>query len=215
MLVATSHPTMLPPQPFELSAFPEELLERILSYCIIAPLSLPPRPSWHRPSSCTLTTTLPVRGRMALLLVSKRFFRICTPLFYHTIHVLSAGQLHRLLTNAIRPNPFLAGYVRRLVLYGIWADAGELLRLIHNGLSMLDLTLDVTQLSPRTRGQVRDFDAEEFCDGLKEVTSLTHIIIRKPNNVYLTQPKPRYVLSEIAKAMQCWPNLVRSIWLVP
>jgi hypothetical protein len=204
--VTTSHPTMMTQQPLELSAFPEELLERILSYCIVAPL-VQARPSWHRPTDCFSTTTLPIRGRLALLLVSKQFFRICTPLFYHTIHVLSASQLHGLLRNVIRPNPFLAGYIRRIVLHGIWADAGELLRLTHNNLNVLDITLDVTQLSQRVHGQIRDFDAEDFCEGLKDLVSLKHIVIRKPNNVYLTQPKPRYVLSGIAKAMKSWDNL--------
>lgn len=210
MAVTTSNPTMMTQQPLELSAFPEELLERILSYCIVAPLVQAPRPSWHRPTDCFSTTTQPIRGRLALLLVSKQFFRICTPLFYHTIHVLSASQLHGLLRNVIRPNPFLAGYIRRIVLHGIWADAGELLRLTNNNLNVLDITLDVTQLSQRVHGQIRDFDAEDFCEGLKDIASLKHIVIRKPNNVYLTQPKPRYVLSGIAKAMESWDNLVRS-----
>ncbi|KIM43774.1 hypothetical protein M413DRAFT_388504 [Hebeloma cylindrosporum] len=194
-------------QSLELSAFPEELLERILSYCIVAPLVLPPRPAWHRPTGCFSATALPIRGRLALLLVSKQFFRISTPLFYHTIHVISASQLHGLLRNAIRPNPFLAGYIRRIVLQGVWADAGELLSLAQNNLNVLDITLDVTQLSQRVHGPIRDFDAEEFCEGLKDLVSLKHIVIRKPNNVYLTQPKPRYVLSGIAKAMQGWDNL--------
>ena len=203
---------MLTQQPIELSAFPEELLERILSFCVVVPLvQAPPRPSWHRSTDCFSTTTPPTRGRLALLLVSKQFFRICTPLLYHTIHILSAGQLHGLLRNAIRPNPFFAGYIRRIVLHGIWADAGELLRLTHKNLTVLDITLDLTQLPPGLHGQIRDLDAEEFCEGLKDIVSLKQIIIRKPNNVYLTQPKPRYVLSGIAKAMEGWDNLVRSL----
>jgi len=51
-------------------------------------------------------------------------------------------------------------------------------------------------------------DAEDFCEGIKYIThSLTHLALRKPNNVYLTQPKPKYVVGEIAKAMRDWDNL--------
>ncbi|KAF8962134.1 hypothetical protein BDZ97DRAFT_1759534 [Flammula alnicola] len=189
-----------------LSTFPEELLERILFYCVVAPSSQQSRPSWHRATESSLAPGQ-VRGRLALLLVSKTFLRISTPLFYHTVNLVSANQLHRLLCDALRPNSFLASHIRRLVLSGIWADAGELLRLCNVNLKMLDITLDTTQLSPGVHGHIRDLDAEEFCEGLKEVTSLTHIVIRKPNNVYLTQPKPRYVLSEVAKAMYTWDDL--------
>jgi hypothetical protein len=194
----------------DLLSFPEELLERILIQCVVSPTTLAPRPSWHKQAGSP-PAQAPIRGRIALLLVSKTFLRICTPLFYHTVHVISAQQLHRLLSNALRPNPILASYIRRLVFSGIWADGGELLHRCNYNLRTLDLTLDVAQLSPAVRAPIRDIDAEEFCKGLTEITSLTHIVVRKPGNVYLTQPKPRAVLLELAEAMQSWNELVRFI----
>ena len=184
-------------------AFPEELLERILALCVIAPLVRAARPQWHqRPTSDS------GRGRLASLLVCKKFFRISTPLFYHTIHVTSPTQLHRLLSGAMRPNLYLSTYVHRLLFAGVWADGGELIAMCSNSIKMLDITLDMTQLVNANR-DVRDLDAEDFCEGLKHITqSLTHLVVRKPNNVYLTQTKPKYVLGEIAKAMRNWDNLV-------
>ncbi|KAF9479120.1 hypothetical protein BDN70DRAFT_932791 [Pholiota conissans] len=190
----------------DLSSFPEELLERILEQCVISPFSQAPRPSWHRPSSPS-SDVVPVRGRVSLLLVSKTFLRICTPLFYNTIHITSANQVRQLLSNALRPNPSLARSIRRLILPGVWAEAAELLQMCSANLKTLDLTLDVPQLSLAVQGNMRDLDAEEFCEALKDVKALTHIVIRKPGNVYLTQPKPRYVLFEVAKAMNGWNDL--------
>jgi hypothetical protein len=85
-------------------------------------------------------------------------------------------------------------------------------------IQMLDITLDMTQLAPgvNTNRNVRDFDAEDFCEGIKYIThSLTHLALRKPNNVYLTQPKPKYVLGEIAKAMRVWDNLASRTTFSP
>ncbi|KDR79205.1 hypothetical protein GALMADRAFT_223443 [Galerina marginata CBS 339.88] len=194
---------MVPTQALELAAFPEELLEGILAHCVMATLIQHPRPSWHRP----LTTSSPVRGRLAPLLVCKAFYRISAPLLYHTLHISSSGQLHRLLADALRPNPSLANNIRRVVFSGIWAEGGELLQLCSSSIRLLDITLDSTQLAPRVSGHVRDLDAEDFVEGLHELSSLTHIVIRKPTNVYITQPKPRYVLSAVANAMRHWNDL--------
>jgi hypothetical protein len=200
-----SYPTIL--------SFPEELLERILALCVVAPLVQTTRPHWHqRLDSGT------IRGRLAPLLVCKKFFRISTPLFYHTIHITSPAQLHSLLSSALRRNPYLATYVRRLLFAGVWAEGGELIAMCNSNIKMLDITLDMTQLAPgvNTNSYVRDFDAEDFCEGIKYIThSLTHIALRKPNNVYLTQPKPKYVLGEIAKAMRNWDNLASHATLSP
>ena len=76
-------------------------------------------------------------------------------------------------------------------------------------LRLLDVSLDATLLCPALVGNVRDFDAEEFCEPLKGLTGLTHFALAKPGSVYLTQPKARYVLAEIARAMMRWDQLVR------
>lgn len=197
----------------ELTAFPEELLEGILAYCVIASLIPQTRPSWHRPVGAS-STPHPVRGRLAFLLVCRQFYRISTPLFYHTLHLSSPSQLHRLLTSALRPKPSFATCIRRVVFGGIWAEGGELMRLSRGSIRLLDIMLDTTQLSPAVSGQVRDLDAEEFCEGLNELEALTHLVVRKPSHVYLTQPKPRYVLSEVANAIDSWNELVCSFLFI-
>ena len=193
-----SHSTIL--------AFPEELLERILALCVVSPLVETARPEWHQRSSSGTA----IRGRLATLLVCKKFYRISIPLFYHTIHVTSPAQLHKLLSTALRRNLYLTTFVRRLLFAGVWAEGGELIAMCNRNIKMLDITLDMTQLAPGVNANrdVRDFDAEDFCEGIKYIThSLTHLVVRKPNNVYLTQPKPKYVIGEIAKAMRDWDNL--------
>lgn len=201
-----SYPTIL--------SFPEELLERILALSVIAPLVQTTRPKWHqRPDRGTA-----IRGRLAPLLVCKKFFRISIPLFYHTIHVTSPAQLHSLLSSALRRNHYLATYVRRLLFAGVWAEGGELIAMCSRNIKMLDITLDMTQLAPGVNANrdVRDLDAEDFCEGIKYIThSLTHLALRKPNNVYLTQPKPKYVLGVIAKAMRDWDNLASHATFSP
>ncbi|KAH9475855.1 hypothetical protein JR316_0011415 [Psilocybe cubensis] len=192
-------------QSLDLVDFPEELIEGILSHCVIAAITQPSRPSWHQ-SGPSSTPSQAIRGRLAPLLVCRKFLRIATPLYYHTVHVLSSAQLHRLLLDALLPSPALALHIRRIVFAGIWAEGGEILRMCEGSIKFLDITLDSTQLSGAS-GPIRDLDAEEFCEGLKELTALTHIVIRKPNDVYITRPKPRYVLSEIAKAMNSWEHL--------
>lgn len=183
-----------------LSAFPEELLETVLSYCVVAPARQESLPTLR-----TSRSSQQIRSRLAFLLVSKRFCRICTPLFYHTIHIKSPKQLQSLLTDSLFPNTFLASYIRRIVIGGVWAEAGELLQLCSNSLRFLDITLD-TSLALTSR--VRDLDAEDFSRGLFKIESLTHIVVRKPGNVYLTQSKPAYVLSQLAKAVEGWEQLV-------
>ena len=192
----------------QLSSFPEELLEGILAHCVIASSTQTPRPSWTRTLGSRSSTSSSIRSRLAILLVCKKFYRISIPLYYHTIHVQSPLQLNRLLGTALRPNPATALHIRRVIFAGIWADGGELLRMAGDSIRLLDVSIDITQLAPNVPGQVRDLDAEEFCEGLKELSSLKHLVLRKPNNVYLTQPKPRYFLSAVAKAMCGWNELV-------
>jgi hypothetical protein len=116
----------------------------------------------------------------------------------------SSKQLQRLIAVAPRPNPVLPTFIRQIVMPAIWAGAGELLYRCRNHLNFLDITLDSVL---NTQGH--DPDAEEFCRGLHQLESLTHIVVRKPHNVYLTRPKLQYVLSEMARAIHSWPDLVR------
>ncbi|TFK36303.1 hypothetical protein BDQ12DRAFT_256591 [Crucibulum laeve] len=198
---------------FNLASFPEELLERILALCVIAPLSPPARPSWHLSSPTSSSSAAPSsphqrsnspRGRLAPLLVCKSFLRIATPLFYNTVHISSRTQLRCLLKHSLRPNPMLATYIRRVVLTGVWAEAGELLRMCRRSLRMLDLTLDTEPVLMQPGEE--DNDAKVFCASLKHIRP-TQLALRKPANVYLTQAKPKYVIWELSSAMRGWYEL--------
>lgn len=221
----------------ELSRFPEELLERILSLCVVSSNDAPPptRPSWHPqpaaarskafPSLESITTNAVYfkRDRTAPLLVSKTFLRIATPLFYHTLHISSRAQASGLLTT-LRSHASLGLHVRRVALSGVWSEVAEVLRLCP-GVVDIDLTLDAgLPSSPTNSGNrntmgggvvepqtpVIDTDAEELCNVLETMKGIQHITLRKSNAVYLTQPRPRYLISRVAQAMHGWQKLVGS-----
>ncbi|KAF8877935.1 hypothetical protein CPB84DRAFT_1966255 [Gymnopilus junonius] len=153
-----------------LTAFPEELLEGILSYCVVAPLIPQTRPLWHRPSSVGASSTPPPDIMPPIL--SHRSPLICKP----TAPPARLG---------LRPNPAYATYIRRAVGYHAGYDAA------------------LASVAWTSSG----FGSEEFCEGLKDLVGLTHLVVRKPSHVYLTQPRPRIVLSEVAKAMDSWDEL--------
>jgi hypothetical protein len=146
----------------------------------------------------------------SILLVCSDFYRIGAPLVYHSISLHSPAHLQRLLLLALRPNPRLASFIRQITLPAIWPLAAELLFRARHSLKCLDITLDSVLNS-----QVHDPDTEQFCTGLHHLHALTHIIVRKPNNVYLTRPKLQYVLLELTKAVHHWPDLVRLFTLTP
>ncbi|PPQ69646.1 hypothetical protein CVT24_001219 [Panaeolus cyanescens] len=194
----------------QLANFPEEILEQILAPCVIAPLALTSRPTWHK--SSTKGSGLATRSRLAPLLVSKSFHRISTPLFLETLHIISPTQLHRLLSTLLSSTPCLAHHIRHLIFAGVWAEGGELLRLCGHALKYLHITLDITpgfgtHPALPLHATFRDLDAEEFCDGLQYLSGLLHLVITKPNNVYLTHFKPKYVLAEISRSLVGWTNL--------
>jgi len=183
-----------------LDTFPEEILESILAYVVLS------RPAVHW--NCTL-------------LVSKRIHRISKPLYFHTIHLRSQAQLRKLLVLALQPNPDLASHIHQVIIDGVWREAGALFDLCsrHASLRVLDMTLDGPSLAtvglwrtrPRNnlRVQYEELDfIEEFCKHLDKLASITHLRIRKSNNVYLTQAKPRRFLSNLAKATIAWKDLV-------
>lgn len=158
---------------------PEELLARILA------LALPA----HR-----------TRTRIAPLLVSRQFFRIAFPLLYHTLHFASSLQATRALDTLTR-HPTLAASVRRIVFGGIWPDSAGVLALCHD-VQDIDLCLDGGP------GDPSDVDAAAFCCALERRHSVVHLTIRKDPAVYLTHPRPVFVLQRLAHAVHHWTNLV-------
>lgn len=194
-----------------LDTFPEELLESILAYVVFS------KPFSHL--------------RSPLRLVSKGFHRISTPLYFHTIHLRFPAQLHKLLDIALRPNPHLASHICKIIIEGVWAEAGELFNLCRpfGALKILDITLDVpTPPDELVKFVFSSFgmptnnvriniagtsDDEDFCKHLDELTSVTHLTVRKPSHVYLTQKKTQLVLSKLAGAIKVWKGLVRLYFL--
>ncbi|PFH48822.1 hypothetical protein AMATHDRAFT_5459 [Amanita thiersii Skay4041] len=179
--------------------FPEELLERILALCVSAPSQPIPvhQPQWHTPAFHA--------HRTAPLLVCKSFHRIATPLLYQSVHLYAPSQVQA-ISQTLTSNPHLARFVRCLVLSGIIAGSGRLLSQC-SSLSILDFSLDAGISPPPPPAADVDQDTTEFCDALQSMTYLRHLVVRKPNMVYLTLPRTKYILSQLADALQSWDHL--------
>ncbi|KAL4063797.1 hypothetical protein V8B97DRAFT_1864612 [Scleroderma yunnanense] len=188
-----------------LSCFPEELLLRILSFCV-SPLVVLPRSPLHvwdyvPHNSHSPHSKSPARNRLALLYVSRQFHRITLPLFYRTLHLQSAIQLNNVL-ESLKARPSLAHAVRKVIFNAIWRDCDVLLMLCKR-IDDLDICLD---LGRGRSGSVCDVEAKAFCTALawRDITRLT---IRKDPITYLTHDRPRYVLEGLARAIPRWSNL--------
>ncbi|KAK7052171.1 hypothetical protein R3P38DRAFT_2858969 [Favolaschia claudopus] len=177
-----------------LAEFPEELLERILALAVIAPCTPHPRAPWHPHTSSGRKET---RGRIAPLLVSSVFHRIALPLFYHTLVIHSATQSASLF-NALRAKPYLAKATRVLVLPSPSACDAQVLAMLSN-LSVLDVSL------PHNATVAED--VEPLADGMRKLTGLHSLSVRKPSGTYLSQPAPRLMLEALADTVSSCANL--------
>ena len=104
----------------------------------------------------------------------------------------------------------------------ISTEAGELLSLC-TALRYLEMSLDAisSNLGASSGGGYRDLDAEEFtrhlCSVLRSGRSestragITHLVLRKSANMYLTQQRPRYILMNLAEALEGNESLVRLL----
>ncbi|RDB26257.1 hypothetical protein Hypma_006076 [Hypsizygus marmoreus] len=176
-----------------LDQFPEELLERILAHSIDHTHihAHAPRPAWLRSPTGTQST------RLAPLLVSRQLARICTPLLYHTIHLATPAQAH-LLLRTLTAAPSLAAHVRCLSLAGLWRDAAEVMRMCGQGVRVLDVT--ITNNDEDGHGQGEDVTGL-WREALGGMTGVRHLTLRKPNNVYLSLPRPRSIINALASAI--------------
>ncbi|KAF8443978.1 hypothetical protein L210DRAFT_3643546 [Boletus edulis BED1] len=178
-----------------LASFPEELLVRILSLSLVPP---------HRTPSDGFPP-LPHRNRVAPLLVSRQFFRIAVPLFYHTLHLHSPRQTARVL-DTLTHHPTLAHAVRRVVFPAICHASAAVLSLCDRVYDV-DICLDCGP-GRRTSGpDPDDVDAEAFCYALEQRRTIAHLTIRKDPAAYLTHSRPMYVLQRLAQAVRHWTNL--------
>ncbi|TFK64513.1 hypothetical protein BDN72DRAFT_846498 [Pluteus cervinus] len=228
-------PGVYPPSGIQLCSFPEELLERILSLCVLSSTQVPPppRPTWHRrnarqaksfpspdciephphpptTSGVANSTVGQNRGRTAPLYVNKLFHRIATPLFYHTIHVTSRHQAHLLRTTLVNRPP-VGAHVQRISGAGVWKEMGEVFRLCDR-IRALDLTIDDGHEPIQNDGLGNsdlsaDEDGEAFFDALDELKGICTVALRKSQTTYLTQPRPRYRFARVAQTVSRWNKL--------
>ncbi|KAG1789064.1 uncharacterized protein HD556DRAFT_1244331 [Suillus plorans] len=197
--------------PTSLSSFPEELLARILAYCVIPPQVFPVRPPWHIqpiffpcPSSLARPTPYTsTRARFSPLLVSRQFLRIGTPIYYQTLHLPTAAHAARVLETLVA-QPVLAGAVRRVVLGCVSLEGARVLRACER-IEDVDICIDVYEANPQGDA-ADDQDAQALCDALDQI-DLKHLTIRRTSDAYLTLTRPKYLLERIAKAVPGWFNL--------
>lgn len=190
------------------SSIPEELLERILYLCVVAPLSRPNRPTWHDTHGSSSPT-----GRLAPLLTSRQFYRIGIPLFYHTIHI-SSQRLAAKLLNSLQSNGSAfssegyarAAYIRNISTQGIYPSlAGTLSMCPADSIKTLDFSFDPASSDESDSSQRA---RKDFCDALSSKTHIKHLTIRKANGVYLTDDRVRYTLARMADIVGGWMYLV-------
>ncbi|KAK0495761.1 hypothetical protein EDD18DRAFT_1170622 [Armillaria luteobubalina] len=182
-----------------LDSFPEELIERILSYCVVAtPTPAVSSPAWA--IDRTATAPRPICSRLSPLLVCKAFYRISLPHFYHTIHLTRPSQPGDLLA-VLHHYPWLSRYVRRIVITGIFDGADQVFRRCSH-VKAVDITLD-----PRFPDQAYCPAVERLCDSLEALDAVTHLTIRKPGRLYLTHAGVKRLIVRLASAITGWIDL--------
>ncbi|TFK50376.1 hypothetical protein OE88DRAFT_246363 [Heliocybe sulcata] len=176
-----------------ISTIPEELLERILALCIESP---------EQVSSPRVPGAV---YRTAPLLVCRRFLRIATPLFYHTLALRSPRQAQRLYYT-LASNPLLATFTRKLVIQSSDVhDVSEHIVRLCRDVEELDLLL-----VDGGAGDVSDGDAARvlrFSRALGTLGRIRSVTLRKPASTYLTHERTRLLLEGLADAVKDWRNL--------
>ncbi|GJE97701.1 hypothetical protein PsYK624_139220 [Phanerochaete sordida] len=147
---------------------PEELLREILAYALYVPHdefcrppALDPAVASEKPASKKKRKA----SRAGLLLVSKRWLRVGTPLLYECLR-LSRRKHARLVTKVLQENPRLGNAVRCLRLEGAYSKK----------------LADVVKLTPRVRTLYIDVDvdASQRINGLLKALPLLN-----PENLFL------------------------------
>ncbi|KAK7050514.1 hypothetical protein R3P38DRAFT_3256465 [Favolaschia claudopus] len=193
-----------------IASFPEELLERILALVVIAPSTpqqLTHRAAWHSTTTSSSTSTpttspsktKPPRGRIAPLLVSRTFYRIALPLFYHTIPLPSPAHAAALL-HTLATRPSLTCFPRTLLLLQPGALDAEVLRALPR-LEVLHVTLP-TPTPESFSGWKNQEPMRALCGALREVSTLRAMVVRKDKGTYLSQPTTRALLKALAGAVR-------------
>jgi hypothetical protein len=124
-------------------------------------------------------------------------------LFYKHL-LLQSEEQTILLSWTLVENPSLGRYARSLKIMGVWGALRDVIRLCP-AVESLDLTLD----APR----VKDCGMDEIGKALSDLQLLDirRFVLRKLPNAYVTQPKPRFVVSHLSEIVPKWQRLVSAL----
>lgn len=199
---------MLSPTPASalgLSTIPEELIERILAFAL-------------SPPSSTATTVASSKGhgtsssRTGPLLTSRALNRIGTPLLYSTLRINTARSA-RLLAQTLSGNGVttaaarakeLSSCVRAIIARASYPSIGVVFHACAGRtLELLDITVDA---GIDGDGEKDKESGVMFGEALTEV-DVKEFVLRK-RGAYLTQERPKAVMTCLATAVLNWKSLV-------
>jgi hypothetical protein len=218
--------------PTTLDSFPEELLERILSFSVPsrAPISLPPSAHAHKhrhtgtgtgvgkrvvpPAAAAVEPPFTGLGagsrsqRLSPLFISRKFHRISEPLFYNTLFLSSSStspsQINELLAT-LRERPDLRSHVHSIYASGCMSGLGEVMELCSRSVKTIDICIEPPPTTPGA-GTNADLVSRDnimsFCRALRGMERLEMIVLRKSNGVYLTTPPVRFFINQLAEALK-------------
>lgn len=197
---------MLSPTPASalgLSTIPEELIERILAFALSPSSSTAPVAS--KPHGTSSSRTGP-------LLTSRALNRIGTPLLYSTLRINTARSA-RLLAQTLSGNGIttaaarakeLSSCVRAIIARASYPSIGVVFHACAGRtLELLDITVDA---GIDGDGEKDKESGVMFGEALTEV-DVKEFVLRK-RGAYLTQERPKAVMTCLATAVLKWNSLV-------
>lgn len=156
-----------------------------------------------------------------LRLVSKAFYRITTPLLYHTIGIVSTNQSQK-LAFTLRRNPSLRSCIRVLRVEAVGSGLKEIARSL-SSLARLD-TLDLKMEAYRTHsrsdivpypGPMQGDEAlrnlNTLCQAIALIPDVTHLVVRKDSTTYTTEKGFVQLCLALASAIPRWRSLVSTV----
>lgn len=184
-----------------LSTIPEELIERILAFALSSPSSTVVASKGHGTSS-----------RTGPLLTSRALNRIGTPLLYSTLRINTARSA-RLLAQTLSGNGVttvaprakeLSSCVRTIIARASYPSIGVVFHACAGRtLELLDITVDA---GIDGDGEKDKESGMMFGEALAEL-DVKEFVLRK-RGAYLTQERPKAVMTCLATAVLKWKSLV-------
>ncbi|KAF9063021.1 hypothetical protein BDP27DRAFT_1335878 [Rhodocollybia butyracea] len=160
---------------------PEELTEQILSLCVTASSEPPsPRPNWlPTPASKSLTRD----RRTSVIRTRLAPLLVCKEFYrisiphYHSTVHIISPEQAAAFLHTLQLHPHLVGPCVRRC------------------------------VSSEIYPMLVDSAAEDFCNALHTLQNVRHLTLRKASSTYLTLPRIRHVLTELATAIEDWNSL--------